>query len=516
MVTFRKCFQIKLFRRTTTSSRREGNLVAPAQEQATLLDGAPVYELLPDGVPCELVGTMRHHELPGEGLPPSTWVAQENRADTFHSPMDVDEARESISPVSSVSSLSADVSISDPSETHSFDECASPVEVATHRGTVATDQYTQTVYQDNHLHPSDVVLAQIGFTSPQTSHDPWVGCSSYLADASAPPIVRPTDVAQQISSDIVQELVDNSSDGLQVMLDAVRDSPDLWFRDHITEYTSPRLLLQRCLHALQRATPGSLMMSDDPFFLLYLACTTIPITRGYCFVQRGQDLSIDADAETNLATAIESCCCYFELMGHTKAVCRRLEDRSNDTLALSEHRLSVSFIKMMITLPLLDEPGTDEFAPLAAGIVDALDARRQHDLYDVVAQLIRLDRFTHSSGASYISYVKSVILNSHAALMAIKGPQSSPGRYAGIIADLIRTLEEPTTQVVAECQGSSIYAPITPAMSPQFRGVFGSPKQSPLIGMGSPDSGYYSHTSTPPNTPLKQQHHRVEPLSELG
>jgi hypothetical protein len=44
----------------------------------------------------------------------------------------------------------------------------------------------------------------------------------------------------------------------------------------------------------------------------------------------------------------------------------------------------------MIILPLLREPGTDEFGPLTASIVDALEADRQHDLYDVVARLIRV------------------------------------------------------------------------------------------------------------------------------
>ncbi|KAI9868899.1 MAG: hypothetical protein M1813_002721, partial [Trichoglossum hirsutum] len=528
--TFQKCFRIKRLRRTTYIPPQKSNFVTPApssNDLVPLLDGTPLNELPPYVVLGELADTQvqARRELPTESLPSSAWDVQAYPTETYYSPMDLDRIRESPSPVSSVSTLSStEISFRDPSEIHSFYQHGGSVAAATYgdsiataadgnAGTMTTDHYTppaRGVYQNSHSDPNDIPSTQIGFTSLRASHNLWERHTSSPVDSSLP-VIQPADVVQQIRADIVQELVDNSSDGLHVMLDAIHEPLNIWLRDYIMAYTSPSLLLQRCLHALQRATSGSPTTGDDSFFLLYLACTTVPIMRGYCIVQRQRDLSIDADANTNKETAMESCRDYFELINHIDAIRRRLEYRS-DALALSGHGLSVPYIMEMIILPLLREPGTDGFGPLAAGIVDALEADRQHDLYDVVARLIRVG-YTHGARPLYAGYVKAVILISHAALMAIAGPQSSPGRYAGIITDLTNALEEPTAQATTQYQGSSMY---TPAIPPPHRGYFGSPKQNPLSGMGSPDSGYYSISSTPPNTPTEQQFHNIEPLSKLG
>jgi hypothetical protein len=331
IITFQKCFQIKRFRRTTYIPLQKSNFVTPASgsnDPVPLLDGSPLNELPPHCVLSELADTQVqvHWELPTESLPFSVWDVQAYPTETYHSPIDLDRIRESPSPVSPISTLSStEISFCDLSEIHSFYQHGGSVAAATYSdsiataadgivGTMTTDHYTppaRSVYQNNHLDPNDILSTQIVFTLPRALYNLWKRHTSSLVDPSLP-VIQLTDVVQQIRTGIAQELIDNSSDSLHVMLGAIHESPNIWFRNYILAYTSSSLLPQRCLHALQRATPGSLMTGGDSIFLLYLACTTVPITRGYCIVQRQRDLSIDADANTNYETAMESCRYYFE------------------------------------------------------------------------------------------------------------------------------------------------------------------------------------------------------------
>ncbi|KAH0541220.1 hypothetical protein FGG08_004276 [Glutinoglossum americanum] len=500
---------------------RKGNLAATSSSTPyePEVPEFGLVELSADREPGELVGSRVPYELEAEGPSLNGYPAE-----AYYAPMgvDADEVQEPLSPVSPVSPGSFRSSLSGHSgapsflrhDDHAYGGSVADTDedtVATGCGATTTSRYTSPlldVYREVYPDSVGAVPAQ----SSGRGALPNTLLETNLSPMDVPFHITPLVVIiQQVRTGIIRDLIDNTLNGLQVMRSAIQHNPSLSFSNFIMSYTSPRPLLERCLRALMRARLEYPTTEEEYFFLAYLACMTFPIVKGYCLPRREGELS------GNVKTAMESCVGYFGLMDHVDAIGRRLEGQPDDRI-VPDRGLSVPYIKRTILLALPSEPGTEEFIPFATGAVDTLDGERQHDIYDVVVRLIHVG-YTNGPRSHYFDYARAVILTSYTALVGVVGPEPFSHNFDSVIRDLIDTLEEPTTatQTTSQPQAMlSAYPPVAPQPMPQHRVLILSrrpvtppspqhntytAKISPL----SPESGYFSLTSTPPNTPGEQR-----------